>query len=99
MAMNENSADISFAPIDKNTARGAALHPLHEAAMRIAGMGLGMGAGMGAGLARPAEKTRDLVSLLLSHGARAWRQVQPEAGIHLHVGMRSGRAPVRIRIR
>ena len=51
------------------------------------------------GLNRSKAKTRDLVSLLLSHGARAWRANQPEASIHLHVARRSGRAPVHMRIR
>jgi hypothetical protein len=86
MGMNENSID--FGSIALSRARGAALNPLHEAAMRLAGLGLG----------RSKEKTRDLVSMLLSHGARAWRQTQPEAGIHLHVGAHSGRSPVRMKL-
>ena len=57
--------------------------------MRLAGLGLN----------RSREKTRDLVAMLLSHGARAWRHSQPEVNIHLHVGMRSGRAPVRLKLR
>jgi hypothetical protein len=53
----------------------------------------------GAGLNKSKGRTRDLVSLLLSHGARAWRHSQPEAGIHLHIGAYAGRTPVRLRIR
>lgn len=87
--MNENSAELDFKPAQKSRAKGVALNPLHEAAMRLAGLGLN----------RSKEKTRDLVSLLLSHGARAWRHSQPEANIHLHVGIRAGRAPVRIKLR
>ncbi|GGF83572.1 MULTISPECIES: hypothetical protein [Rhizobium] len=86
MGMNENSANLGTAHLSR--ARGVALNPLHEAAMRLAGLGL----------TRSKEKTRDLVSLLLSHGARAWRQSQPEAGIHLHVAAHSGRAPVRMKL-
>lgn len=52
----------------------SALHPLHEAAMRIAEIG-----------AKPRSKTKDLVSLLMTHGARAWRSTQPDVSIHLHV--------------
>jgi hypothetical protein len=84
MGMNENSID--FGTVQMSRARGVALNPLHEAAMRLAGLGLN----------RSKEKTKDLVSMLLSHGARAWRQGQPVAGIHLHVAAHSGRAPVRM---
>jgi hypothetical protein len=92
--MNENS--IGFvANATKPKARGVALNPLHEAAMRLAGMGM---AGMNLS-SRSREKTKDLVTLLLSHGARAWRHQQPPAQIHLHVGLRAGRAPVRMRLR
>lgn len=87
--MNENSVEFAFRSSPRARARGVALNPLHEAAMRLAGMGL----------SRSKEKTRDLVAMLLSHGARAWRHSQPEAHIHLHVGMRSGRAPVRLKLR
>jgi len=88
MGMNENSAEFAFRPVQKK-ASGIALNPLHEAAMRLAGVGI----------SRSKEKTRDLVALLLSHGARAWRHSQPEANIHLHIGTRAGRAPVRIKVR
>jgi hypothetical protein len=57
--------------------------------MRLAGMGL----------SRSKEKTKDLVTMLLSHGARAWRHTQPEAQIHLHVSRRNGRSPVRMKLR
>lgn len=87
--MNENNADFAFGGVQKVKARGVALNPLHEAAMRLAGMGIN----------RSKEKTKDLVSMLLSHGARAWRQGQPQADIHLHVTMHSGRAPIRIKLR
>lgn len=89
MAMNENSADLAFAAAGKSRARGVALNPLHEAAMRLAGLGLN----------RSKEKTKDLVTMLLSHGARAWRHSQPEASIHLHVSKRGGHCPVRLKIR
>jgi len=87
--MNENSAELAFHSTQKSRAKGVALNPLHEAAMRLAGLGLN----------RSKEKTRDLVSMLLSHGARAWRHSQPEANVHLHIGARAGRSPVRIKLR
>ncbi|MGK6316805.1 hypothetical protein [Neorhizobium sp. DT-125] len=89
MAMNENSVEFALRTMPKSRARGVALNPLHEAAMRLAGLGL----------SRSKEKTRDLVAMLLSHGARAWRHSQPEAHIHLHIGIRSGRAPIRLKLR
>jgi hypothetical protein len=65
------------------------LHPLHEAALKLAGMGL----------TRSQTKTRDLVAMLLGHGARAWRASQPEAILHLHVVTPKGGHPIRLRLR
>lgn len=68
---------------------GFSLHPLHEAALRIAEFGL----------MKPKARTKDLVALLVSHGARAWRSSQPEVNVHLHVGRQGGRRPVHLRLR
>ncbi len=87
MGMNENGAGNVPEPKRKSPRLG--LHPLHEAAMRIADIGLN----------RPRSKTKDLVALLLTHGARAWRSTQPDADVHIHVTSPSGRHPIRIRIR
>ncbi len=87
--MNENSLEAGLLPSSRSRAKGVALNPLHEAAMRLAGLGL----------TRSREKTKDLVTMLLSHGARAWRHTQPDAQIHLHVSKRNGRFPVRMRLR
>ena len=65
------------------------LHPLHEAAYRLSDLALN----------RKRSKTKDLIGLLLCHGARAWRYSQPEASIHLHIGSHAGRHPVILRIR
>lgn len=65
------------------------LHPLHEAAFRLAEIGN----------RDKRSKTKDLIGLLLSHGARAWRYSQPEANIHLHVSAQAGRFPVILRLR
>ncbi|MBP2445712.1 hypothetical protein [Rhizobium leguminosarum] len=91
MAINEN---VPGMPSDgRMPAKGrSSLHPLHEAALRLAEMGL----------PRPkakSPKTRDLINLLLSHGARAWRYSQPEARIHLHVTSQDGSVPVQLRLR
>ncbi|WP_156547775.1 hypothetical protein [Agrobacterium vitis] len=66
----------------------AGLNPLHEAAIRLAD-----------GINKPRAKTRDLMNLLLCHGARAWRYSQPEASIHLHLHPHSRRVPVKLRLR
>lgn len=68
---------------------GFSLHPLHEAALRIAEFGL----------MKPRARTKDLVALLVSHGARAWRTSQPEVGVHLHVACQKGRRPIHLRLR
>ncbi|MBO9098482.1 MULTISPECIES: hypothetical protein [Rhizobium] len=88
MAVNENSPDISVGG-GKGRPKAYALHPLHEAAMRIAEIGRG----------RSRSKTKDLIGVLLCHGARAWRYSQPEARIHLHVSTINRQAPVLMRLR
>jgi hypothetical protein len=87
MASNENYSEFAGGNGGRNSI--SVLHPLHEAAIRIADVGLN----------RSKAKTRDLVNLLLCHGARAWRNNQPVASIHLHVSSRSGRSPIHIRLR
>lgn len=89
MASNENHFDFSPPGNSPGRASRYALHPLHEAAMRLAD----------AGLARKRSKTKDLIGLLLCHGARAWRYSQPETCIHLHVSSHGGRFPVVLRLR
>ncbi|OAP46734.1 hypothetical protein [Sinorhizobium americanum] len=88
MAVNENVPGIIAIPGRKGKPSRMGLHPLHEAAMRIAD----------AGLNRSKGKTRDLVAMLLTHGARAWRSTQPRAGIHLHVTAAGCQHPLRLRI-
>jgi hypothetical protein len=89
MAMNENYPNFSLDTGAKNKDKGPSLHPLHEAAMRIADLGLN----------RPRAKTKDLINVLLCHGARAWRYSQPEARIHLHITSPVAQAPVLMRLR
>ncbi|MGO8655463.1 hypothetical protein ACC771_07100, partial [Rhizobium ruizarguesonis] len=63
MAINENFPGV---PADRRVAKGrSSLHPLHEAAMRLAEIGL----------QRPkakSPKTRDLINLLLCQARAPW---------------------------
>jgi arabinogalactan endo-1,4-beta-galactosidase len=86
MAKNGN---VSETANKGSQGKSATLHPLHEAALKLAGMGL----------TRSQTKTRDLVAMLLGHGARAWRASQPDVKLHLHVTTPQGAHPVRLRLR
>jgi hypothetical protein len=90
MAWNENQyGQRSDQDNQGQLAASQGLHPLHAAAFGLAELGL-----------KPKRsKTKDLIGLLLCHGARAWRYSQPEAKIHLHVSSMSGRFPVIMRLR
>lgn len=70
--------------------RGAepALQALYQAASKLADIRRGA----------PKFKTRDLVSLLLSHGARSWRNSLPVADVRLRVMTPSGGNAVRMRL-
>lgn len=89
MSINEPGSGLTGPAGRKNKANGPSLHPLHEAAMRIADLGL----------SRSRSRTRDIVGALLSHGARAWRSSQPSIRIHLHVSSQSGQSPIYLRLR
>lgn len=90
MAMNENIGGAEPAEAKSRTVRSR-LHPLHEAALRLAGV---------ASTNNPArQKSRDIVAMLLCHGARAWRGAQPKVRIHLYtVCTESRKSAVRIRL-
>jgi hypothetical protein len=64
------------------------VNALHQAALRLADFRKG----------GPLFKTRDLVSLLLSHGARSWRASQPLVSIRLKVFDPKGRMAVKIEL-
>ena len=61
---------------------------LHQAAVRLADIRRG----------GTRFKTKDLVGLLLSHGARTWRNTMPIATIRLNVLAPGGKAAVKIRL-
>lgn len=89
MTTNENSTGFPSPPGKAHKGTRVSLHPLHEAALRLADLGLN----------RSRSKTKDLVGSLLCHGARAWRYSQPMARIHLHVTIDGGSNAVRLRLR
>jgi hypothetical protein len=61
---------------------------LQHAAKRLAEMGRG-----GGGL-----RTKELVGLLLSHGARTWRNSFPRAEVRLRVFAPDGKPAIKIRL-
>lgn len=75
-------------PAESRRSREPGVQALYQAAARLADMRRGA----------PKFKTRDLVGLLLSHGARTWRNSLPQADVRLRVASPSGRQAVRIRL-
>lgn len=67
----------------------AGSHPLQQAAQRLGEARDG----------RSRLKAKDLVGLLLCHGARAWRASQPLAYTRIRSVGPSGRPAVRLRLR
>ncbi|KQT83599.1 hypothetical protein ASG48_13390 [Aurantimonas sp. Leaf443] len=67
----------------------AAVHPLQLAAQRLADQQNG----------KSRLRAKDLVGLLLCHGARAWRASQPQTQIRIRVVAPGGPAALRLRLR
>jgi len=65
------------------------LHPLQQAAVRLGDYRDG----------RSRVRAKDLVGLLLCHGARAWRSAQPAAEIRVRVSSVQGQRAVRLSLR
>ena len=61
---------------------------LHQAAVRLADIRRG----------GPRFKTKDLVGLLLSHGARTWRNSLPVATVRIRVFAPNGKPAIKIRL-
>lgn len=78
--------------IDPRRKEGAApeigMHPLHQTAMGLPNV------------RRTGSrfKTKDLVGLLLAHGARSWRATLPLATIRLAVFTPDGKSAVKVRL-
>lgn len=89
MATHENGIGLVDEDVTGAQQPRFTLHPLHEAALRLADFGPG----------RPSSKTKDLIGMLLGHGARAWRQSQAPVAIHLHISTPERRRPVAIKLR
>ncbi len=64
------------------------MRALHKAAMSLADFRL----------ASARLRTKDLVGLLLSHGARAWRASQPRANVRVRAVSPGGLLAVKIRL-
>ncbi|MEX6507643.1 hypothetical protein [Jiella sp. M17.18] len=71
------------------TAATAGMHPLQQAALRLGEARDG----------RSRLKAKELVGLLLSYGARAWRASQPISHSRIRVGTPNGMPAVRMRFR
>ncbi len=65
---------------------GVGSHPMQQAASRLGDYRDG----------RMRLRAKDLVGLLLCHGARAWRSSQPETRIHLRVQSFAGSPALRL---
>ncbi|HBF29511.1 hypothetical protein [Rhizobium sp.] len=89
MANNENYQDLMTQGAEIAYNPRSVLNPLHEAAFKLAELGT----------TKPKSKTRELMNMLLCHGARAFRYSQPQAHIHIHIGAQSGRIPLTMRLR
>ena len=63
-------------------------HPLQQAAIRLSDVREG----------RSKLKAKDLVGLLLCHGARAWRSSQPRAHMRVDVRTTAGHPAIRLRL-
>jgi hypothetical protein len=92
MAINENVPE--FPAEGRLTGRNprSVLHPLHEAAMRLAEIGM----------PRPkskSAKTKDLINLLCRTAPAPGAIRSRRSSIHLHVTNPEGRAPVKLRLR
>lgn len=80
--------EVMETPFPRALNQGGA-HPLHQAALRLAEVRDG----------RSRLKAKDLVALLLCHGARAWRSSQPISHTRIRVAGTSGTPALRLRFR
>lgn len=78
---------VTSLPVHR-TSDDAGLQALHQAAARLADARRGV----------PKFRTKELVGLLLSHGARTWRNSMPRTDVRLRVSAPSGKQAVRLRV-
>lgn len=89
--MSIEQSRLGLVPSEREQSRAAStgLHPLQQAAMSLSDVREG----------RSRLKAKDLVGLLLSHGARAWRASQPICYSRIKTAGPCGAPAVRIRFR
>lgn len=75
-------------PAKARNSREPGVQALYQAAARLADIRRG----------GPKFRTRDLVGLLLSHGARTWRNSLPVVDVRLRVVNPTGKQAVRLRL-
>lgn len=76
-------------PVERKPAANSGdtgVQALYQAASRLADARRGA----------PRFKTRDLVGLLLSHGARTWRNSQPRVNVRVRAVSPEGRSAIRL---
>lgn len=83
----ESRGSVTSLPARKFTEE-TGLQALHQAANRLADARRGA----------PRFRTKELVGLLLSHGARTWRNSMPRTEVRLRVCTPSGKQALRLRI-
>ena len=84
---SQNPLGLARPQRKEKSATEVGVEALHHAARRLAELRRG----------GPRVKTRDLVGLLLSHGARSWRATLPVAHVHVSVLTPEGKQAVRLR--
>lgn len=87
MSIDNQQTTAPAEPFDRSSRDNRDVHPLQEAAIRLSEVREG----------RSRLKAKDLVGLLLCHGARAWRSSQPIAHTRLNVKTPARRPAVRLR--
>lgn len=86
MTIQQDIASFVDAGGQKGRAAEVGVHTLHQAAMRFADVRR----------TGPRFKTKDLVGLLLCHGARAWRGSLPPVRVTVKAFTPTGKSAVKI---
>ena len=87
--MSVDQESLGFSNTRRSGIPTIGMHPMQQASRRISEFREG----------RSSLKAKDLVGLLLCHGARAWRASQPVAHSKLRVRSPDGVPAIRLRFR
>lgn len=87
MSIDTQQTAAPVEPLDRSSQSLRGAHPLQQAAIRLSDVREG----------RSKLKAKDLVGLLLCHGARAWRSSQPIAHTRINVCTPARHPAVRLR--